>query len=522
MERKSASEQSHAPNARPPVVPIRPWTAAELRLPMWLRGHRLPKFIAEHVEREFHKRAMPSAPASLLAMLQLASAIQWGILKVRREHNAASGELPPDVLVQNVVFHLRSARDELLQQTPAAHISVVNGRLDRLIDATKSHLAAVMAHPLEEILCDNPTCPDRGKHLLPGPWEETERRYGEAAEDAFRVLSFLSGVTPPSDADFPEEMLTQSIKPGSIPAVVNAGNLAALAFDAATRFVENLAVLSSWAREPNSGPRGVPLNWDARALPFAEAFIAWDELTHMLTPSICTQARLVYPVDAAPFRLVAQSRTAPVVPAMPGAVSKLLTAFRRVELGTTLYLSKIEAVADELGTFFRNAVYPDRRHPLDPDSERIIAVAKARATARQVAHEGPAEPLGWGVDYHQLARMETREDLHARLGIKTNADVLELMMREWTSINLVQRESVVTQLRCDGISFAELRINLMREAESVVAAASKPSSHAILSDQLEQMASLTARAVADSRTVKNGARHRRRTSPRQRLALFKC
>ena len=245
------------------------------------------------------------------------------------------------------------------------------------------------------------------------------------------------------------------------------------AFGAAKAFIEHLAMVAASARQYQ--PRqDEPDAWKDVAFDYANAFIAWYGLTHLLTPAVCTQARRVYPPDAASIKLVAGNRAAPVVPAMPEGVVDLLAAFRVVELDATPYPTVIEAVADELGVYFRNAVYADRRHPLEPDTERVANEAKDRATARQVAQGKPAEPSGWGADYAELMTQETRAAVWARLGIKTYGDGQDLMMNEWKAQDPARGESALSRLRCGSIDFGDLRIQLVREAEAVMAAAVDP------------------------------------------------
>lgn len=250
------------------------------------------------------------------------------------------------------------------------------------------------------------------------------------------------------------------------------------AFGAARAFVEHLAMLAQRAREYRPHP-DKPDAWQDVAFNFAEAFIAWYDLTHLLTPAVCTEARRVYPPGAASIKLGASNEAAPVVPAMPASVVNGLAAYRRVTLGATPYPTVIEAVADELGVYFRNAVYTGRRHPLEPDLDRLIGEAKARATARQVAQGKPAEPMGWGADLDELRAKETRAVVRQRLGIKTYGDGQDLMMREWNGQDRARGESALWLLRCDPINFPDLRMQLIREAEAVIAAASKPNAPTI-------------------------------------------
>lgn len=186
----------------------------------------------------------------------------------------------------------------------------------------------------------------------------------------------------------------------------------------------------------------VPPDWGEQASLFASAFVAWDELTDLLTPALRTEARRVYP-PGSPAISLGRLRPKPTV---------------------------IEAVADELGIYFRNTVYQGRRHPLEPDTERIIGQAKAQATARQVAQGKPPEPFGWKTDYDELMKMETRNAVCERLGIRTVGDAEDLMMGEWKAQDRSHCEPILDLLRCGSIDFDGLDIQLIREAEAVLGA----------------------------------------------------
>lgn len=177
---------------------LRPRTDAEKRLPFWLRSNRLPRHVADPVEQVFQKDELPAPLANLWAIVYLARGAESGILTVRRDHGTNPDAMDPAVFVQNVVFMLRSARDDLLKQTTPANIPVVNTRLDALIGATKATLDAFMADNLNKVWCDNPTCNQRGRHLLPGPWIDAMKRSGEASEEAFRLSTFVGGDTTPT------------------------------------------------------------------------------------------------------------------------------------------------------------------------------------------------------------------------------------------------------------------------------------------------------------------------------------
>ncbi|GIK17960.1 MAG: hypothetical protein BroJett004_01240 [Planctomycetota bacterium] len=217
------------------------------------------------------------------------------------------------------------------------------------------------------------------------------------------------------------------------------------AFGAARAFVEHLATLAYHARHFQPRP-DKPDAWQDPAMTYAMAFVAWFDLSHLLTPAVRTEARRVYPPGSPAIKL-GKAKPTPTV---------------------------IEAVADELGVYFRNTVYAGRRHPLEPDRERVADEAKARATARQVAQGKPAEPFGWGADFDELMKKETRAAVRERLGIKTLGDGWMLMVDEWKKQDRERGESALSLLRCGSIDFDDLQTQLIREAEAVIAAASKP------------------------------------------------
>jgi hypothetical protein len=274
------------------------------------------------------------------------------------------------------------------------------------------------------------------------------------------------------------------------------------AFGKARAFVEHLAMVAQQAREyrPTSDKPDV---WQDVAFNFAEAFMAWEDLSHLLTPLVCTEARRVYSPGTPSIRLGVSKEAAPFVPTLPASAVDVLAAYRRVTLGATPYPTVIEAVADELGIYFRNVVYTGRRHPLEPDLDRLSGEAKARATARQVAQGKPAEPMGWRAILNELRARETRAVVRRRLGIVTNWDVLERMMLEWKAQDRERAESALFQLRCDPINFPELRMQLMREAEAVIAAASKLNAQTIDPAMLAQLEAIA--AAADPRAIDRAA-----------------
>jgi hypothetical protein len=266
------------------------------------------------------------------------------------------------------------------------------------------------------------------------------------------------------------------------------------AFGAAIAFVENLAMVAQRAREYQPSDN-TPDEWHSAAFHFAQAFIAWHDLTHLLTPAVRTDARRLYHAGAAPVRLCPNNSPAPVVPTMPASVTRAAIPYRRIELGATPFPTVIEAIADELGLYLRNAVYADRWHPLEPDLDNLMDEAKATATARQVAQGKPAEPMGWGEDLHRLLAQADNTPAWSRLMLTKYGEVVDRMMREWCGQNRATGESALDRLRCDPINFADLRLQLVREAEAVGAAASKPNGTPMDPARIERLEAVVAAAM---------------------------
>jgi len=211
------------------------------------------------------------------------------------------------------------------------------------------------------------------------------------------------------------------------------------AYGAAATFIDALATLAWHARRYQRDPAN-PDGWTRLGGTYAQAFVAWFDLSHLLTAAVRDAARRAYPVGAASIR-----------------VGKLKAK------GTV-----IEAIADELGVYFRNVLYQGRRHPLDPDRERVIVEAKAQAVARQVAEGKLAEPFGWGEEFNELMKKETRAVVRERLGVKTLGDAWLLMAREWESQDPARAESRLKLLLYSSIDFDDLRTQLDREARAVI------------------------------------------------------
>jgi hypothetical protein len=200
------------------------------------------------------------------------------------------------------------------------------------------------------------------------------------------------------------------------------------AYAAASAFVHHAGTLAFQARAHRS--RDIPESvWKKLGSTYAMAFIAWVDLSSLLTQAVRDVARSTRGLDA-PVVRIGKSRACESV---------------------------LAAVADELGTAFRNALYSGRRHPLEPDVGKIVAVAKAE------------KPFGYGDLFQSLLKKETNAVIRARLGIQTWEDALLLMVAEWEKQNPDSVWAVFTMLRFGEVDFDELEIRLAQEARVATA-----------------------------------------------------
>ncbi len=169
----------------------------------------------------------------------------------------------------------------------------------------------------------------------------------------------------------------------------------AAAYGALMKFLGPAASLASTARNPTpSGERAAGIN-------YGKAMVEWINLQILLTPSVRAAARACYPAGAPSIRL-GKLKPSPSV---------------------------IETVADNLGVAFRNAVYQDRKHPLDG-----------------LVGESPRE-------------------VRERLGVQTPIDGWMLFQADWQSLSPDGREFAFHMIKCSSIDFDELQVLAVREAE---------------------------------------------------------
>jgi hypothetical protein len=161
--------------------------------------------------------------------------------------------------------------------------------------------------------------------------------------------------------------------------------------------------------------------------------------------------------------------------------------------------SVIEAVADVLGSHFRNAVYGGQRHPLEPDFDRVVREAQKLVAERQAADGKPAEPVGWEEHFDRLAPAETLEAVRGRLGIVERGDLVAHMATEWESLDPARAVRAIIRLRCDSVDFGSLKVQLEREAAAARVAASKPKA-SISPTMLTQIAEQVAAGIQRRRT----------------------
>ncbi|MBS0198079.1 MAG: hypothetical protein JSR77_15100 [Planctomycetes bacterium] len=199
------------------------------------------------------------------------------------------------------------------------------------------------------------------------------------------------------------------------------------AYGAAQTMLLHLKFLASAARA-DSCPVNHGKGDDWCASTFALAFIAWYDLTNLLTPDLRRLAGGLYPVGSAAIRL--------------GSLRPTRTV--------------IEAVSDELGTVLRNAVYLGRRTPFDPDREDLMKKAQRK------------QAFGWGREYERLLKHETHGAIRSRVGIRSWEDAVTMMSKEWKAMTPDQASYAWQRLRCEGVDFGELEVLLSREAQAVL------------------------------------------------------
>ncbi len=196
------------------------------------------------------------------------------------------------------------------------------------------------------------------------------------------------------------------------------------AYGAARAFLDRMGTLAFHARHK-------PREWRDAGGTFALAFLAWFELTALLTPDVRERARRAYPIGSPPIRL------------------------GRLPAAATL----VEALSDEFGVFVRNTVFQDRSHPLEPnrEAEILYAIIAGAPKAKGARRRLPKPPVP-----------DTRQAVRKRLGVRTMGDAMMLIAKEWNAQDDQAGLAALAQLRCDPLDFDELLVLLDREAQVVL------------------------------------------------------
>jgi len=168
-----------------------PPARADKLLLQLLQTDALPIYVTEPVIKTLSEGYFTAPYSLLFATATLATTAVGGVLTLRQEHASDQPAISLKAYVHNVLFVLRAARDELLTIVPPEYTSVVSTRCDRLIDTTVVAMESYMNKPLDQIVCENPKCKRKGRHLLPGPWIESSKRTAEAANDVQGLSSLI-------------------------------------------------------------------------------------------------------------------------------------------------------------------------------------------------------------------------------------------------------------------------------------------------------------------------------------------
>lgn len=197
------------------------------------------------------------------------------------------------------------------------------------------------------------------------------------------------------------------------------------AYGAALAFLNELSELASSARQwPPSALRN---EWKQLGIIFGGAFVAWLDLTVMLKRDMRNRVAEAYP---------------------PGSPSI------RIGIGKPK-ATVIEAVADELGAFFRDVLYFRRLSPLEPDVE--------------VACKGaPILPGPERDKWIEAAMKSARLELRQKHKIECYFDAVLLYSKEWQRQNRSEALGRIRALTCEGVDFDDLRVQLDREARALL------------------------------------------------------
>jgi hypothetical protein len=207
-------------------------------------------------------------------------------------------------------------------------------------------------------------------------------------------------------------------------------------FEAARRLVENLQVLAESVQHyrPESARAGASVGW---AITFAEAFVAWVDLTYSLTPEIVRCARWVHRRERRVIRLNEASEPA-------GSV--------------------LEAVDRGLGAYLVDVLYGDGECPFVRSEDQVFLDG-----VEKHGQERPGTPLHLD-DVLEFPTRESRDAVQRRLNLKTRSEEVVFVAKEWLAMDAARSVHALARLRAQPCDYTELGIRLSREGDMVMAA----------------------------------------------------
>lgn len=204
------------------------------------------------------------------------------------------------------------------------------------------------------------------------------------------------------------------------------------AFAAALTFVGHLQKLTDLAKDYSpASPIAAPN--PSLGLEYAGAFLAWLDLSYLLTQRVRVRARLIH--EGSPvIRLSPQSDAAESV---------------------------IAAVERDLGGAIRLIRYPDQDCPFVVSAEQAF-----EDLLLQRARRDPPEEVHLD-EYYKLPEVETRDQVRNRLGLSTRADEFCFLVKEWIGMDAVRSQQALAAIRGFPFDLKEIAVLLTREGDAV-------------------------------------------------------
>ncbi len=182
---KATTTPASASALPPGATLIRPWTAEELRIPLWWRSHNFPPSLASAVDEVLPLSEGCELEGLCFAITHFAAQAPWTVLRERTTPTPGAHHV--EVLVSNISMTMRFMREAILALDSRPQVST---RLDRLMDATK---AAVDEFQNGRVYCDKVGCSKR--HYVDGPWKAACARLNDAVTDVM-MLAGSTADTP--------------------------------------------------------------------------------------------------------------------------------------------------------------------------------------------------------------------------------------------------------------------------------------------------------------------------------------